>query len=83
MYKIVHFYITFFVHSYITINNYTEVYNSLIFNEDENNPMFIRLKELIDEIFNNKDNDEYVKNIIFKDNIEEYNKLRKIHYRKE
>ena len=45
--------------------------------------MFIRLKELIDEIFNNKDNDEYVKNIIFKDNIEEYNKLRKIHYRKE
>ena len=42
---------------------YTEVYNSLIFNEDENNPMFIRLKELIDEIFNNKDNDEYVKNI--------------------
>ncbi len=37
---------------------YTEVYNSLIFNE-------------------------YVKNIIFKDNIEEYNKLRKIHYRKE
>ena len=62
---------------------YTEVYNSLIFNEDENNPMFIRLKELIDEIFNNKDNDEYVKNIIFKDNIEEYNKLRKIHYRKE
>ena len=62
---------------------YTEVYNSLIFNEDENNSMFIRLKELIDEIFNNKDNDEYVKNIIFKDNIEEYNKLRKIHYRKE
>ena len=55
---------------------YTEVYNSLIFNEDENNPMFIRLKELIDEIFNNKDNDEYVKNIIFKDNIEEYNKKR-------
>ena len=40
--------------------------------------MFIRLKELIDEIFNNKDNDEYVKNIIFKDNIEEYNKLRKM-----
>lgn len=61
---------------------YTEVYNSLIKNEDENIPMFKRLKELIDFIFNNKRNDEYVKNIIFKDN-KQYDSLVKIHYKKE
>lgn len=61
---------------------YTEVYNSLIFNEDEKHHMFIRLKELIDYIFYDN-NDEYVKNIIFKNNEEEYKRLNKIHYRKE
>lgn len=62
---------------------YTEVYNSLIFNENENHPMFVRLKELIEHIFNDKKCDDYVKNVIFKDNIEEYKLLNKIHYRKE
>lgn len=62
---------------------YTEVYNSLIMNEDKNHPMFIRLKEIIDYIFYNKNSNEYVKNIIFKDNIDEYNLLKNIHYRKE
>ena len=62
---------------------YTEVYNSLIFNENENHPMFVRLKELIEHIFNDKNCDDYVKNVIFKDNIEEYKLLNKIHYRKE
>lgn len=62
---------------------YTEVYNSLIFNEDENHFMFIRLKELIDYIFYNKTNNDYVKNIIFKEKQKEFIKLNKIHYRKE
>lgn len=62
---------------------YTEVYNSLIMNEDKNYPMFIRLKEIIDYIFYNKNSNEYVKDIIFKDNIDEYNLLKNIHYRKE
>lgn len=30
---------------------YTEIYNSLIHNEDSNYPMFVRLKLLIDEVF--------------------------------
>lgn len=62
---------------------YTEVYNSLIFNEDKNHPMFQRLEELVNYIFNNKNNNDYVKNVIFKNNIEEYNQLNKFHYRKE
>ena len=62
---------------------YTEDYNSLIMNEDKNYPMFIRLKEIIDYIFYNKNSNEYVKTIIFKDNIDEYNLLKNIHYRKE
>ena len=62
---------------------YTEVYNSLIMNEDKNYPMFIRLKEIIDYIFYNKNSNGYVKDIIFKDSIDEYNLLKNIHYRKE
>lgn len=62
---------------------YTEVYNSLIMNEDKNHPMFIRLKEIIDYIFYNKNSNEYAKDIIFKDSIDEYNLLKNIHYRKE
>ena len=62
---------------------YTEVYKSLINNEDENYEMFKRLKEIIDHIFYNKRNDEYLKNIIFKENLEEYNNLLKFHYQKE
>lgn len=62
---------------------YTEVYKSLINNENENYEMFLRLKELIDYIFYNKRNNEYLKNTIFKDNIDEYQKLLKYHYRKE
>lgn len=62
---------------------YTEVYKSLIQNEDKSLPMFSKLKELIDYIFDNNTGDESLKNEIFKDNIEEYNELVKIHYKKE
>jgi len=62
---------------------YTEIYNSLIQNEEKNLPMFIRLKELINHIFNNEKNDDYTKNIIFENKKEEYNNLIKFHYRKE
>ena len=58
------------------------VYKSLINNEDENNPMFIRYKKLIDHIFNNEKEDEFIKDTIFKDKEDEYNKLLKLHYRK-
>jgi len=61
---------------------YTEVYNSLIYNEEVNHPMFIRLKELIDYIFNNK-RDDYINNTIFKDNKDEFEELTKLHYRKQ
>ena len=62
---------------------YENVYQSLIYNEDENQPMFKRLKELIDYIFNDIKNDDYVKNVIFKSNEEEYSNLKKIHYKKQ
>ena len=60
---------------------YTEVYNSLKYNIDENNIMLNRLKLLIDDIFNNRKNDE-LEMEIFKNNKDEYNKLKKLHYRK-
>jgi len=62
---------------------YESVYESLIQNEDENHPMFRRLKEIIDYIFNDIKNDEYVKNIIFNSNEKEYYNLKKIHYKKQ
>lgn len=62
---------------------YESIYESLIFNEDENIEMFKRLKELNDYIFENKTNDKYVRNVIFENNQEEYKQLLKIHYKKE
>ena len=61
---------------------YTEVYNSLIYNEDENISMFVRLKLLIDDIFNDNKHDELERKI-FKGLEEEYNKLIRLHYRKQ
>lgn len=61
---------------------YTEIYNSLIYNEDKDNPMFIRLKLLIEDIFNDNKHDELERKI-FHDNEEEYKKLLKLHYRKQ
>lgn len=62
---------------------YTSVYESLIFNEDSELDMFKKLKELIDDVFNNGLEDNYLKNVIFENNNDEYNNLLKIHYRKE
>lgn len=61
---------------------YTEVYNSLIENEDKNNEMFKRLKVLIDDVFYDKKNNELEKEI-FNGREEEYKKLIKLHYRKQ
>lgn len=64
---------------------YTSVYNSLIYNEDENNPLFKEYKKYLDTIFSkgfNGFDDAYLKDYIFDDNIERYRKLRKLHYKK-
>lgn len=62
---------------------YTEIYNSLITNEDKELPIFKRLKDLIDYIFYNIRDDDYIKNIIFENKTKEYRNLLKIHYQKE
>ena len=57
---------------------YESVYNSLIHNEDENNPMFVRLRKAIDLVFYNKDNfncKDYLSSAY-------YNELLKLHYSK-
>ncbi len=60
---------------------YENMYNSLINNEDENLPIFKRLKDLLDIIFNDKE-DLYLKETIFENNSDYYNKLIKLHYQK-
>lgn len=61
---------------------YTNIYKSLINNEDENLPIFKRLKNVLDIVFNNNE-DIYLKNTIFNTNKEYYDKLKKLHAQKE
>lgn len=60
---------------------YTSVYESLIYNEDENLPIFKRLKNVLDVVFYEKE-DLYLRDIIFNDNSEYYKKLKKLHAQK-
>lgn len=43
---------------------YTSVYNSLVLNEDENHPMYVRLKKAIENVFGNQDEMFRTKNIM-------------------
>ena len=60
---------------------YTEVYKSLIDGE-ENHPMFERLKELLDYIFEKEYGDEFLVNYVFEDSQDEYKRLKELHYKK-
>ena len=57
---------------------YTSVYESLIFGEDENLPIFKRLKNVLDIVFYGKE-DLYLRDTIFGGNRDYYEKLRKLH----
>ena len=58
------------------------MYESLIYGEDENLPIFKRLKNVLDIVFYEKE-DSYLKDIIFGNNIGYYEKLKKLHAQKE
>ena len=60
---------------------YTNVYESLIYGEDSNLPIFKRLKMVIDIVYNGME-DTYLKDNIFNDNLEYYEKLKKLHAQK-
>ena len=61
---------------------YTSVYESLIYNEDENLPIFKRFKNVLDVVFYKKEN-LFLRNTIFDGNVEYYDKLKKLHAQKE
>ena len=60
---------------------FTNVYESIIYNEDANLPIFKRFKNAVDNVFD-KAEDTYLENTIFNDNIDYYEKLKKLHARK-
>ena len=60
---------------------FTNVYESIIYNEDANLPIFKRLKNAVDNVFD-KAEDTYLENTIFNDNKDYYEKLKKLHARK-
>ncbi len=60
---------------------YTSMYESLVFGEDENLPIFKRLKNVLDIVFYEKE-DLYLMNTIFDDNKEYYKKLKGLHAQK-
>lgn len=61
---------------------YTSVYESLIYNEDENLPIFKRLKNILDKVFNKQEN-LFLKETIFDGNKEYYEKLKILHAEKQ
>ncbi len=60
---------------------YTSIYESLITNEDQNLSIFIKLKDILDKVFNKKE-DLFLKDVIFNDNQDYYAKLKKLHAQK-
>ena len=60
---------------------YTSVYESLIYGEDESLPIFKRLKNVLDIVFAEKE-DLYLRDTIFGDNNEYYERLKKLHAQK-
>lgn len=60
---------------------YQSVYENL--SSDIEHPMFERLKELLDYLFNSEKHDDYLKNTIFQDNLVHYENLLQLHYKKQ
>lgn len=60
---------------------YEGVYTSLIYGEDENLPIFKRLKEVLDILFEKKE-DLYLRDVIFDDNKAYYESLKRLHAQK-
>ena len=60
---------------------YSSIYESLIYNEDESAPIFQRLKNVLDIVYNGKE-DLYLKDTIFVNKMNYYNKLKKLHAQK-
>ena len=62
---------------------YSEVYKSLIENEDKNIDMFKRLYSLIDNVFCSGDIDLFLRNTIFDNDEYRYSELKKLHHKKQ
>lgn len=61
---------------------YDNVYQSLIFGENENHPLFIRYRNALDALFYNQRKGSYLKEVIFDNNLEDYDRLHKLHAQK-
>ena len=57
---------------------YTSVYESLVTGEDKDLPIFVRLKDILDKVFYQKE-DLFLRDIIFIDNKNYYTKLKQLH----
>ena len=60
---------------------YTSIYESLILGEDKDLPIFIRLKDILDKVFYNKE-DLFLRNTVFVNNQNYYAKLKQLHAQK-
>lgn len=57
---------------------YTSIYESLIAKEDKELPIFVKLKDILDKVFYQKE-DSYLRDTIFDNNREYYEKLKQLH----
>ena len=60
---------------------YTNIYESLIFGEDKDLPIFSRLKDILDKVFYKKE-DLFLRDTVFNDNQDYYTKLKNLHAQK-
>ncbi len=60
---------------------YTSIYESVVYGEYEDLPIFVRLKNVLDKLFLGKE-DLFLKDTIFKDDEDYYAKLKKLHAEK-
>ena len=60
---------------------YTSIYESLIYGEDKDLPIFVRLKDILDKVFS-REEDLFLRDTIFVDNSDCYVRLRQLHAQK-
>lgn len=62
---------------------YTSVYEALVEGEEEIHPIFKRYYDILQKVFYANNDNIYLRNVIFDDNLDRYRKLQTLHHKKE
>ena len=62
---------------------YTSIYEALVEGEEEIHPIFKRYYDILQKVFYANNDNIYLRNVIFDDNLDRYRKLQTLHHKKE